>query len=227
MRKTIDLTGEKIGKLTLLKRKREDNRTYYYCKCDCGSDPFWVRSDSLKGNTVSCGCVAKENRFKSKDIAGQKFGRLTAIKPTNRKDKSTKGVVWECKCDCGKLTYVVVGKLTTHKVESCGCLREETYKNNIEKAIKKHLEEHIVEGTNIPAISRNKPLSSNTSGYTGVRWDKSRNKWGAYIEFKKKIYYLGRYENKEDAIKIRKQAEEKLFGEFLEWYNKEFKKEKL
>jgi len=35
------------------------------------------------------------------------------------------------------------------------------------------------------------------------------------IEFKKKKYYLGRYIKKEDAIKARKEAEDKLHKEFL------------
>jgi hypothetical protein len=90
----------------------------------------------------------------------------------------------------------------------------------MQKAIKVHLKENIVEGTNIPVISRTTLKSNNTSGVTGVQWDSSRNKWRATITFKKKIYHLGRFEKdkKNDAIKIRKEAEKKLFGEFLEWY---------
>ena len=38
--------------------------------------------------------------------------------------------------------------------------------------------------------------------YTGVYLN--RNKWHACIGYKNKIYNLGRFENKEDAIKIRK-----------------------
>lgn len=41
--------------------------------------------------------------------------------------------------------------------------------------------------------------------YTGVYLN--RNKWHACIGYKNKIYNLGRFENKEDAIKIRKTAE--------------------
>ena len=46
----------------------------------------------------------------------------------------------------------------------------------------------------------------------------------AEIMFKKKKYYLGRYSEKETAIKARKRAEEELFGNFLEWYHNEYKK---
>ena len=48
----------------------------------------------------------------------------------------------------------------------------------------------------------------------------SVSKTKSFGTFKKKIYHLGRFEKdkKNDAIKIRKEAEKKLFGEFLEWY---------
>ncbi|WP_143316850.1 AP2 domain-containing protein [Clostridium sp. HBUAS56017] len=224
MGKAIDHTGEKIGRLTLLKRKRENKRTYYYCKCDCGNK-LWIRADSLNGNTNSCGCFGEENYFKAKDITGKKFGRLTALKATDKRDKNNGSVVWECKCDCGKLAYVAEYVLNEGSIRSCGCLGKENSKNNMQKAIKKHLEIHIVEGTNIPIISRNKLQSNNKSGCTGVRWDKTRKKWISNITFRKKVYYLGRHIKREDAIKARKQAEEKLFGEFLDWYNNVYLKE--
>ena len=52
--------------------------------------------------------------------------------------------------------------------------------------------------------------STNTSGVTGVTWDKLRNKWIAHIKGKN----LGRFNTKEEAIKVRKQAEIEYFGEF-------------
>lgn len=43
--------------------------------------------------------------------------------------------------------------------------------------------------------------------------------------FQKKKHYLGRFEDKDEAIKVRKEAEKNIFGEFLKWY--EAYKEKL
>lgn len=108
-------------------------------------------------------------------------------------------------------------------VQSCGCLKEEAIEVNRKKAVKSHLEKNIIEGTNISIISRKNVNSSNTSGVTGVSLDNKRKKWVAQIVFKGTHYNLGRFDKKDNAIKIRKQAEEKLFGEFLEWYYKEFK----
>lgn len=52
--------------------------------------------------------------------------------------------------------------------------------------------------------------------YTGVYLN--RNKWHACIGYKNKIYNLGRFENKEDAIKIRKTAEKMIGENFEDWY---------
>lgn len=45
----------------------------------------------------------------------------------------------------------------------------------------------------------------------GVHFDKSRQKYQAYIKVNYKRIFLGRYDNIEDAIAIRQQAE-KDFG---------------
>ena len=62
---------------------------------------------------------------------------------------------------------------------------------------------------------------SNKSGIKGVSFDKSRNKWRAYITLNDKQLYLGRYDAKEEAIEARKQAEIKYFGEYSREYRKE------
>lgn len=66
-------------------------------------------------------------------------------------------------------------------------------------------------------------FSTNTSGCTGVVWVKNRSRWFARIEYKKKVYGLGFYRNFEDAVKARKEAEEKYYGEFSHDESKELK----
>lgn len=55
---------------------------------------------------------------------------------------------------------------------------------------------------------------NNTSGITGVHYDKKRNKWCAQIMINRKGIFLGYYNNKDDAIKSRLTAEQKYFGRF-------------
>lgn len=57
-----------------------------------------------------------------------------------------------------------------------------------------------------------KPLKSNTSGTTGVNYDKRRQKWYARIGVNFKVLYLGRYDKYEDAVKARKEAERRYYG---------------
>ena len=61
----------------------------------------------------------------------------------------------------------------------------------------------------------NKGLTkSNTSGYTGIHWYKARNKWQVSIKVNYKSIFLGYYADLEEAIKVRKEAEKKYFGEY-------------
>lgn len=53
----------------------------------------------------------------------------------------------------------------------------------------------------------------------------SLGKYRAYINFKRKQYYLGLYEKIEDAVFARKQAEKHVYGEFLDWYASEHPEE--
>lgn len=55
--------------------------------------------------------------------------------------------------------------------------------------------------------------TNNTSGVTGISWSERYGQWEAYIMLNYKRKYLGRFDNKEDAIKVRKEAEIKYFGE--------------
>lgn len=61
--------------------------------------------------------------------------------------------------------------------------------------------------------NRSKTIRNN-SGIVGVSCDQKWNKWCAYISVNKKQIHLGRFINKEDAIKTRLEAEAKYYGEF-------------
>ena len=52
----------------------------------------------------------------------------------------------------------------------------------------------------------------NTSGVTGVCWDKRRQKWQAYVKVNKKQNSLGYFAKIEEAIAARKAAEKKFYS---------------
>ena len=61
MGKFIDLTGEKYGLLTVIKRVDNDikGNSQWLCSCDCGNQ-IVARGYNLKNrNTSSCGCINK------------------------------------------------------------------------------------------------------------------------------------------------------------------------
>lgn len=59
-----DLTGQRFGKVTVTSFSHTENaKTYWNCLCDCGNR-IVVKGSSLKtGNTLSCGCLKKENQI--------------------------------------------------------------------------------------------------------------------------------------------------------------------
>ena len=61
-----------------------------------------------------------------KDIAGMKFGRLTAIKKVGTKGngKGSKSI-WLCRCDCGNEKEILRNSLVSGTTKSCGCLEKE------------------------------------------------------------------------------------------------------
>lgn len=62
---------------------------------------------------------------------------------------------------------------------------------------------------------RNRSLYiTNTSGVSGVFFDRQREKWVASITYNSKKIYLGRYDAKEDAIMARLTKEIELYREF-------------
>lgn len=63
--------------------------------------------------------------------------------------------------------------------------------------------------------SRNNKLSKrNKSGYKGVIYREKYKSYMVYITINKKRLYLGHYKTLEEAIEVRRKAEEKYFGEF-------------
>ena len=53
-----------------------------------------------------------------KDYTGMKFGKLTVIEMSDKKDKHG-SFLWHCKCDCGNDYYCIGAKLKYRR--SCGC----------------------------------------------------------------------------------------------------------
>ena len=114
------------------------NNNDYLCQCDLCGQIKHKTAKALKvaksrylstGIKTSCGCRKyagfQQKHDEKKDLTGQRFENLLVIEqgPTIEVGSSKKKRrTWKCKCDCGAITYVTTGDLTSNNTKSCGCL---------------------------------------------------------------------------------------------------------
>lgn len=115
---TKDLTNRRFGKLVAIKPtdKRIHRSVVWICRCDCGNEIKIAAKELTNGNKKNCGCV--------KNLVGKRFGRLVVVRELEKRGRN-KQRLWECKCDCGKITKVTTEHLTNNHTKSCGCLKKE------------------------------------------------------------------------------------------------------
>ena len=207
--------GTEIGKFQILNQKRENNKTYLYCKCNKCGKIRWIAQAHVK-TTKCCESKSFTTQFKPLVPESKIVNDIELIEPVGKKRTC---IVWKCKCFCGNIFYASFTKIKRKEIKSCGCANKRYTPENLQKAIKTFKEKNLKEGTSLSAI-RSKLISTNTSGKTGVIWNKAKNKWIATIIFKGKRHYLGGYTKKENAVNARKEAEEEYFKPILDKYTK-------
>lgn len=205
--KKLNLAGKQFGRLIAIKptEKRLGSGVVWECKCDCGNTTFVAATLLTKGHIKSCGCGKKV------DLTGMRFGKLTAIKPTEKRSHGS--IVWECQCDCGNTTLVRPDALKSGATQSCGCL----FKTAVEERYEKHIKPNYVLGTDIKMIrAENKLPKNNTSGVKGVYFNSKKNYFEAELRFRgcrlRKIC-----KSLEEAAEERRKMKQ-IHEEFLEWW---------
>jgi hypothetical protein len=111
---------------------------------------------------------------KIKDISGQRFGRLVAIKSMGYRS-SSHNFIWECLCDCGNKTIVIKSHLFSNHTKSCGCLQKEQCKKGNTK--------HGLYNSRFYSIYRDikrrcKDTNNKNYGGRGIK-----NEWKSFEEF--------------------------------------------
>lgn len=78
MGKYVDLTGQRFGRLIVIKRadNSKDNRAKWLCKCDCGNEKNIVGKSLRKMKTQSCGCLQKEQAKMVNTKHGMRYTKL-------------------------------------------------------------------------------------------------------------------------------------------------------
>lgn len=187
----------------------------------------------------SCGCLkaktSRENGLKNKrenvfDLKSEEYGIGYTIKGNaflfDKEDyQLIKGHYWSEDFD-GFNSYLRADKGESRRDRHSGKLMHVVIMNHYWlNPLELHVD-HINGNTldnrkknlryvdDIQSAYNRKTRIDNTSGYKGVALHKMTGKWQVNISVNKKTIYLGLYENIEDAIRVRKEAEEKYFGEY-------------
>lgn len=237
MMKTKDLSNQRFGLWKVLYQV-EDNVTpkgihqpMWMCECQCEKHTKKiVNGYSLKrGETKSCGCLTNK-------LIKDKNSRQNIYKPiddecyigytqSNKEfyfDKEdfelVKQYCWDIDSSNGYVKTIDninnTGKLYLHRL-IMGCKKNDGITID-------HINRNRVDcrKNNLRIVTRcqnNMNMAircDNTSGRKGVHYNKLKNKWEAKISVNKKKIWLGSYEEFEDAVRAREEAEEKYFGEY-------------
>ena len=244
MTKFIDMTGWIMkehgvpeSRITIVSFDRFfNNQTYWNCLCECGNKWSCNGANVRNGTTLSCGCLHQEHLSEHARKLGHIYGGYN--KKYNDYDISNDfGIGY---FSIGEMFYFDLEDYDKIKdfywSKSHGYAVTRIYKNdNIEYiymhrlvigAQRGYVVDHIDRNranniknnlriTNNSGNARNASIAKNNmSGFTGVIYDNNCDKWVAQITVNYQNKSLGRFTNKEDAIRARLQAEKEYFGEF-------------
>lgn len=233
--KVKDLTGMKFGRWTVIKRGENDKwrGVRWWCQCDCGNPELRLvkSSDLTCKKSLSCGCISREkisrikkkyNEYNLDDEYGigytnntDSYGRNEFYFDLEDYDK-IKDYCWYFDSDDYLRSAQVSSKnkILLHQIilpTENGYIPDHIHGKETRNDNRKCNLRIVTHSQN----RMNKGLiSTNISGVTGVGWNKQQQKWRATITKNYKRIHLGSYDNFEDAVKARKEAEEKYFGEY-------------
>lgn len=227
--KTINLTGMEFGHLLVLNETdkiTKNNKIIWNCLCRACNKEVEISGDKLKHrNKTHCGCLGVKNKGFGKPSKLNKYtlyDDYVVGKATNTNN--------EFYIDIDD--YDKVKKYSWYENEDGYLISRIDY-----KLIRMHrflmdvddpeiIVDHINHNTlnnrknNLRIATRSQNnmnkelLDSNNSGVAGVIWDKDRMKWTAYITVNYHRIHLGYFDSFNDAVYVRKESEDKYFGEF-------------
>lgn len=214
MDKYGDLTGQRFGKLLVIEKDPCGGKYKWRCLCDCGNYSSPRMYSLVNMTTTSCGCSRRKVGVKH-HLSNPTYGTWSSMlsRCLNPKKKEYKAY--------GGAGITVCDRWNIHKggsflnfLEDMGERPEGMTLNRVH-GNKSYSKETCEWATCSEQCFDQKLKVSNTSGVTGVSWDRSKNKWVAYISVQKKQIRLGNRDNFQDAVSLREEAELKYFGFLL------------
>lgn len=126
--------GAIFGEWTVLyktKEKTSEGKYKWRCRCSCGKERSVDPRSLQRGKSKSCGHTRTQKMVEVRQkiareineaLVGEKFGKLTVLEISDKKDK-TGHVLFKCQCECGTIIYTTKYKLETGHTSSCGCIK--------------------------------------------------------------------------------------------------------
>jgi len=110
-----NILNQRFSKLIVIEQPSKSR--HVKARCDCGVERHVDKYDLVKGKIQTC--RSKGCSLLIKDITGQKFGSLTAVRIDTSIDARQNH--WIVNCDCGSELSVPVSDLIRGHTKSCGC----------------------------------------------------------------------------------------------------------
>lgn len=205
--KFVDISGLKIGGWTISSEfKKVRTSIHWKCKCECGIEKFVLGSSITSGKSNSCGCLNRKNKRHGLSKTTEYY--------------SWNAMMSRCYNEKNIGYNLYGGKGITvceewHSFENF--LRDMGKKPDKEYTIdridgeKNYSKENCRWATKTQQTRNRKIDIKNEFNCPGV--SKNHNSFQATIGIGKETKYLGCFKNVEDAIKARKEAELKYWGE--------------
>lgn len=228
-----DMTGLTFGRLHVIGRAESDNNgARWFCMCSCGNQsPVNIRGSDLRsGTTQSCGCLRNERsrevvkKYNAYNLFTEDYGIGWATN-TNKEfffDLEDYNKIKEYCWHEDPNGYIIAWDIYSEKEQVTRLhtvIMDTKYTDEIVDHIYHNKWDNRKSELRICTYSENGMNriipSNNTSGVKGVCWNKKANNWHSYIGINHKRINLGYFNNFEDAVKARKDAEIKYHGEFV------------
>ena len=239
-----NLVEQKFGRLTVVERapnviyKSKSGRVVKHrswkCICDCQLDKpeeereycYATTTDLRSGHKKSCGCIHKEQliarnkRENTFDLSGEYGIGYDNNGSEFYFDLEDYELISQYCWHVSKDGTVKSRNKNTGKNISMHRLVMDVDDPRIKVDHRKHVKHDNrksqlrIATSSQNNMNRTPNINVNKSGCPGVRKNEKINKWKAEIQVDYKIIRLGWFENFEDAVKARKEAEKKYFGEF-------------
>lgn len=120
MGRLLDLTGQKFGSRTVLRRVPKPGRqAHWLVRCDCGKEDV-VPSQRLRaGGGKACRKCGRATFTRVIDLEGQQFGKWTVVKRADANGRGRQKAYWSVQCECGRPGVVLGTDLRSGHSKSC------------------------------------------------------------------------------------------------------------